>query len=80
VIVIRIAYVALGYPGILAVSVVLAAFTLIAWQLDLFDLNEITHHVAFWLVNVACIESIGVSWARYQMRLSGERDVLKSPP
>lgn len=80
VIVIRIAYVALGYPGIVAVSGLLAALTLIAWQLDLFELDEITHHVAFWLINVAAIESVGVSWARYQMRLSGERDVLKSPP
>src|SRR5579863_9871775 len=80
VIVIRIAYVALGYAGILGASGLLAALTLIGWQLDLIDLDEITHHVAFWLINVASIESIGVSWARYQMRLSGERDVLKSPP
>lgn len=78
--VVRIAYVALGYPGIFAASGLLAALTLISWQLDLINLNEVTHHVAFWLVNVAAIESIGVSWARYQMRLSGERDVLKSPP
>jgi hypothetical protein len=28
----------------------------------------------------ASIVSIGIGWAKYQQRISGQRDVLKSPP
>ena len=80
VIVFRIAYVALGYPGLIAASVLVAIIMLIGSQLGIIELNELTRHLEFWLFTTACILSIGIGWAKYQQRFSGQRDVLKNPP
>jgi hypothetical protein len=80
VVLIRIAYVALNYPGIIGVLLLLFVLLLIGSQLRLIVLDELTRHVEFWLFIVASVVSIGVGWAKYQQRLSGQRDVLKSPP
>jgi Family of unknown function (DUF6524) len=77
---IRIAYVALSFPGIIGASLLLAVLALIGSQLGLITLDELSRHVEFWMFNVASIISIGVGWAKYQQRFSGQRDVLKSPP
>jgi hypothetical protein len=76
----RIAYVALGYPGLLAASVLLAVLMLAGSQLGIIKLDELTRHVEFWLFITASILSIGIGWAKYQQRFSGQRDVLKAPP
>ena len=76
----RIAYVALGYPGLFAASLLLAAIVLLGYKLGLLDLDTLTREVEFWMFIVASILSIGVGWAKYQQRFSGQRDVLKSPP
>jgi hypothetical protein len=80
VVLIRVAYVALGYPGIIGASLLLAMLLLACSQLGLIDLDTLTRHVEFWMSVVASIVSMGVAWAKYQQRLSGQRDVLKSPP
>jgi Family of unknown function (DUF6524) len=80
IVLIRIAYVALGYAGIVAATVLIGVLLLVAWHFGLIRLDELTHHVEFWMVAIASIMSIGVGWAKYQQRISGQRNVLKSPP
>ena len=77
---IRIAYVALGYPGIFGASLLLAMLLLAGSQLGLIELDTLTRHIEFWMFIVASIMSIGIGWAKYQQRISGQRDVVKSPP
>ena len=78
--VIRVAYLALGDLGIAMALLLLGMLLLIGSRLELFDLADLTAHVEFWLFVVASILSIGVGWAKYQERLSGQRDQVKSPP
>ncbi len=80
VVVLRIAFVALNYPGIIAASLLLAVLLLAGSQLDLIALEPLTRQVEFWLFIVACILSIGIGWAKFQLRLSGQANVLKAPP
>jgi hypothetical protein len=80
IVLIRIAFVALGYSGLIGASLLLAALLLVGSRFDLIVLDELSRHVEFWLFNVASIISIGVGWAKYQQRFSGQREVLKSPP
>lgn len=80
IVMLRIAFVALGYPGLIAASLFLAAILLMLWQFDLIDLDELVGHLEFWLFIIASILSIGIAWAKYQQRLSGQRDALKAPP
>lgn len=80
IVLIRIAYVALGYPGIFSASLLLAMLMLAFSQLGLIELDTLTRHVEFWMFIAASIVSIGIAWAKYQQRISGQRDVLKSPP
>jgi hypothetical protein len=80
VVLLRIAFVALGYEGIVGASLFLGVMLLIARQLGMIDLDELTRHVEFWLFVTASILSIGIGWAKYQQRFSGQREVLKSPP
>jgi hypothetical protein len=76
----RIAFVALGYPGILAGLLLVGCAVLAAWQLGLADLNRLQAEPLFWLAVWAAIVSLGITWAAFQKRLSGQRGVLKSPP
>jgi hypothetical protein len=80
VVVLRIAYVALGQAGIIGASLLLGALLLVGSQLGLIEIDALSRHLEFWLVLVASLLSIGVGWAKYQQRISGQRDVLKSPP
>ena len=78
--ILRIAFVALGYPGLVAASILMAVVMLIGSELGVVNLNELTRDLEFWLFIAASILSIGIGWAKYQQRLSGQRDVLKNPP
>ena len=80
VVVIRIAFVALNYAGIIAASLLLTVLLLTCSQLDLIELEPLTRQVEFWLCIAAAIVSIGIAWAKYQQRISGQINVLKSPP
>ena len=80
IVLIRIAYVALGYAGLIGASLSVGALMLIGSQLNLIVLNDLSRHIEFWLFNVASIISVGVGWAKYQQRFSGQREVLKNPP
>ncbi len=77
---IRVAYVALGYSGLTGATLLLAMLLLACSQLGLLDLDALTRHVEFWMFVAASIVSIGIGWAKYQQRISGQREVLKSPP
>ena len=76
----RIAFVALGYRGLVAASMLLSGGLLILWQLGLIDLEALTSRIEFWLFVVAAILSIGLGWGAFQQRISGQNDVLKRPP
>ena len=78
--VLRIAYVALGRRGIIAASLLIAMLLLAASRLGLIELEELTGHFEFWLFATASLLSIGIGWAKYQQRISGQRDVVKYPP
>ena len=78
--IIRIAFVALGYSGLVAASILLAVVMLTGSELGVVNLNELTRDLEFWLFIAASILSVGIGWAKYQQRLSGQRDVLKNPP
>lgn|SRR5579872_5533585 len=80
VVLIRIAYLALGYPGITGALLLIGVLLLIGSRLGVIELDELTRHVEFWLVVFASVISLGVGWAKYQQRLSGQRNVLKAPP
>ena len=70
---IRIAYVALGYAGLIGASLSVGALTLIGSQLNLIVLNDLSRHIEFWLFNVASIISVGVGWAKYAAVLGPAR-------
>ncbi len=78
--VVRIAYVALGQLGIVAASLLIAMLLLAASRVGLIELDELTRHFEFWLFAIASLLSIGIGWAKYQQRISGQRDVVKYPP
>lgn len=76
----RIAFVALGAPGVLAGALLVACATLSAWQVGLADLDRLAGDALYWLTAWAAILALGIAWAAFQKRLSGERGVLKNPP
>jgi hypothetical protein len=78
--VIRIAYLALGDLGIAMAALLLGVVLLIGSRFELIDLAMVTRHIEFWMSIAAGIVSIGVGWAKYQERISGQRDQVKSPP
>jgi hypothetical protein len=80
IVVLRIVYIALGPPGIIGAALLLGVVFLIASQLGLVELNELTGHVEFWLFAIASLLSIGIGWAKYQQRISGQRSVIKYYP
>lgn len=80
VVTVRIAFVALGYAGLLAGLALSGCAVLAASQLGLADLNRLQTEPLFWLAVWASIVSLGITWAAFQKRLSGQRGVLKNPP
>lgn len=76
----RMAFLSIGYFGVAAISVMVLMGITFGVGLDFFGFEDVrfsTYLVLFWIVLVL---SLGTSWSFVQKRLSGERDVLRSPP
>ena len=76
----RMAFLSIGYFGVAAISVMVLMGITFGVGLDFFvfeDVQITTYLVLFWIVLVL---GLGTSWSFVQKRLSGERDVLRTPP
>lgn len=76
----RMSFVALGYAGILAALILLGCVLLGVSTLGLINLEQLSRNSDFWTFVVATTLSAGLSWGKFQQRLTGQRDVLKNPP
>lgn len=78
--VLRMAFLSMGYLGTTAVALLLLLGIVFCIGLDLFAFED----VAFTTYTVegllSLVLGVGLSWAFIQRRLSGERDILRTPP
>jgi hypothetical protein len=78
--ILRMAFMSIGYFGTTALALTVLMGILFAAGLGLFEFED----VSFTTYTIEAILSIvvgtGVSWSFIQKRLSGERDVLRTPP
>jgi len=78
--ILRMAFLSIGYFGTATILFMLGMGVVFAVGLGLVDLDEFeftTYTIEVWITLVL---AIGTSWAFIQRRISGERDVLRSPP
>lgn len=76
----RMAFLSIGYFGITALSVMVLMSLAAGVGLGFFgfgDVHVTTYFVLFW---IAMVLGVGTSWSFVQKRISGERDVLRTPP
>lgn len=76
----RMAFLSIGYFGMGALSLMAMMSLTAGVGLGLFqfaDIHITTYFVLFW---ISMLLGVGTSWSFVQKRLSGERDVLRSPP
>lgn len=76
----RMAFLSIGYFGIAALSVLVLMGITFGVGLDFFGFQDVritTYFVLFW---IALVLGVGTSWSFVQKRISGERDVLRTPP
>jgi hypothetical protein len=76
----RMAYLSVGYAGLLTIVVLIMMAIVLAVGLRIVDMASITaspYMIEFW---ISLTLAVGASWAYVQRKLTGERDVLKSPP
>jgi hypothetical protein len=76
----RMAFAALGFPGIVTVLALILASILIELGLGLTRFRDIRitdYTILFW---VTTILGFGVSWAILQKAITGERDIIRNPP
>ncbi|HEV7371633.1 DUF6524 family protein [Arenibaculum sp.] len=76
----RMAFLSLGYFGVTAALTCIVMMLALGAGLDLFELADVeitTYMLLFWATLVL---AVGVSWSLYQGRISGERDILRTPP
>lgn len=78
--IIRMAFLALGYFGVAAALTCIVMILAMGAGLDLFKLADVeitTYMLLFWATIVL---AVGISWPLFQGRISGERDILRTPP
>jgi hypothetical protein len=76
----RMAFLSIGYFGVAAISLMVLMGITFGVGLGFFGFQDVeitTYLVLFW---IALVLGVGTSWSFVQKRLSGERDVLRSPP
>jgi hypothetical protein len=76
----RNAYLSLGYLGTTTVVVLIIMALVLSVGLGIVDFEDITFSGYMTEFFISLTIAIGGSWAYAQRKLSGERDVLKSPP
>jgi hypothetical protein len=76
----RMAYLSVDFPGAATILVLITMAIVLSVGLGLVDFKNVSltaYMIETW---VSLTLAIGASWAYAQRKLSGERDVLKSPP
>ena len=76
----RMAFLSIGYFGVAAISLMVLMGITFGVGLGFFGFQDVritTYLVLFW---IALVMGIGTSWSFVQKRISGERDVLRTPP
>lgn len=76
----RNAFLSLGYLGILTILVLLLMAIVFGVGLGIADFEHVTFSAYMAETLLSLTIAIGGSWAYAQRKLTGERDVLKSPP
>ena len=75
---VRMAFLAIGYRGIVAVLSLIYGGILFRVGLGWFDFADVDVETYAILVWISTILGIGVSWSFFQRRISGDKYVLKS--
>jgi len=76
----RMAFLTIGYFGVTALSLLVIMSLIAGVGLGFFAFDDVhitTYFVLFW---IALVIGVGTSWSFVQKRISGERDVLRTPP
>lgn len=73
-------FLSLGYLGTATVLVLIIMAIVLGVGLGIVDFKDVTFSAYMAEVWISLTIAIGGSWAYAQRKLSGERDVLKSPP
>ena len=76
----RIAWVALGLPGIAACVAVLVSGTFSLSELDLVDLGDARTRSFLWLGGFALLLATGQLWSLFKRRVAGQSNYLNPPP
>src|SRR5882724_9922165 len=76
----RMAFLSAGYLGIATILALLIMALVLAVGLGIVDFQNVTFTAYTIEVLISLTIAIGASWAYAQRKLTGERDVLKSPP
>jgi hypothetical protein len=73
-------FLSLGYLGIATILTLISMAIVLGVGLGIVDFKNVTFSTYMAEVWISLTIAIGGSWAYAQRKLSGERDVLKSPP
>jgi hypothetical protein len=76
----RMAFASSSYLGIATILALLIMAVVLAVGLGIVDFEDVSFTAYTIEVLISLTIAIGASWAYAQRKLSGERDVLKSPP
>jgi hypothetical protein len=78
--VLRMAFMSTGYFGTAALALTVLMGILFAAGLGLFEFEDVSFTTYTIEAILSIVVGVGVSWSFIQKRLSGERDVLRTPP
>lgn len=76
----RMAFLSIGYFGITALLLLVIMSLLAGVGLGFFAFDDVHITVYFTLFWISMVLGVGTSWSFVQKRISGERDVLRTPP
>lgn len=78
--ILRMAFMSTGYFGTAALALTVLMGIVFGAGLGLFEVEEVFFTTYTIELIVSIVVGIGLSWSFIQKRLSGERDVLRTPP
>jgi hypothetical protein len=78
--VLRMAFMSTGYFGTTALALTVLMGIVFAAGLGLFEVEDVFFTTYTIELIVSIVVGVGLSWSFIQKRLSGERDVLRTPP
>jgi len=78
--ILRMAFMSTGYLGAAALTLMLLMSIVFGVGLGLFEFEDVAFTTYTIQIVVSLLLGIGLSWSFIQKRLSGERDILRTPP